>query len=81
MTMKGPAEDARINFRQHDAGCGKAHFGESILDNGFQLHPPRIGIGATEAQDQRPHQRRRGTIECEAKDRGVKATLNAIWPD
>src|SRR5229473_499975 len=70
---EGPAEDARITFRRHHAGCGKAHFGESVLNNGFQLHPLWISIGVTEAQDQWPHQRRRDTIECEAKDCGVKS--------
>ena len=73
------AEDVRIAFRHNHAGCGKAHFGESILDDRFQLHPPWIGIGVTEAQDQRPQQRRCNTVECETEDRGVKAALNARW--
>src|SRR6266576_7048644 len=51
---EGSAEEVLIAFRHYHAGCGKAHFGESILDNGFQLHPRRIGVGMTEAQDQRP---------------------------
>ena len=47
------------------------------MDDGFQLHPPRIGIGMAEAQDQRPGQNRRNAIERETEDRGVKAALNA----
>ena len=77
---EGSAEDIRIAFRHHHAGCRKAHVGERILDDGFQLHPPGIGIGVTEAQDQRPSQVRWNTIEREAKDRRVKAALNARRP-
>src|SRR5258705_24117 len=64
--QEGSAEDAWLASRPLPSGCRKAHFRESILDDVFRLHAPWSGIGVTEAQDQRPHQRRRNTIECEA---------------
>ena len=76
----GRAEDAWIAFRHHNAGCGKAHFGESILDDGFHASPALDRHRRDRGAGSMAPPRRRYTIECEAKNHNVKAALNAHWP-